>query len=152
MNRKKNGRKIPEWALETVADAQAYLDHGHEAWREADSLASPQDELDPEDLELLDLDRQEVLDGYRIGMEQLAAGLGLDREHPLEGLDIDGFYRLARLMHWEQKLQKLANSSPTWIIDEMILEHAVTGERITLFNKVPTPSALRAAKGGKTNQ
>ena len=71
------------------------------------------------------------------GMAQIAAGRGWAFSIPLEDVGIEGFYDLCDLLDFRVVRQAIAVMDADQIVDQMFLEHIVTGDTISLFNKVP---------------
>jgi hypothetical protein len=81
------------------------------------------------------------------GMEQIAVDRGWDVSVPLENIGIDAFYDLCDVLHFRVTRQAIASTDAQDCIDEMFVEHVVTGETISLFNKVPLRcAAIHAAQ------
>ena len=70
------------------------------------------------------------------GMEQIAAGRGWTVSIPLEDVGIEAFYDFCELFDIRVVRQAIAAMDADQIIDQMFLEHIVTGDTISLFNKV----------------
>jgi len=70
-------------------------------------------------------------------MEQIAKGQGESRETPLMGLDISGFYQIARTLHLEI-VSHVATRLPEGVgfVDDMTSRHVVLGGEIILYNLV----------------
>jgi hypothetical protein len=84
------------------------------------------------------------------GMRQIMESKGLTSDTPFTGLDIDGFYMLAEMLDLKAEMQEASFYGNDQFLDAMHMVDSVTGERIILYNLVPTPEAREAAesKGG----
>lgn len=104
-----------------------FLEVGYKAYSIDDAFHQPGEEL-----------TSEVVAMLISGCEQIRDQRGLTMEQPFEGLGIGGFYQLMRMFHFKPVRQEISLISKDCIIDRIIFEHQVTGEkqRIELFNKV----------------
>ena len=77
------------------------------------------------------------LDVVQLGCEQIVHWRGLTPQTALEGLGIYGFYALLHVFHFKLKQQSLLDSGDdTILLDKMEMEHVMTAEDVTLYNKV----------------
>jgi len=105
--------------------AAKLVDVGIERFRRSDALGMPPESW-PEDI------LAAVLDGSR----QLTEGRGLSREHPFEGLSVQGCYALMRTLHFEVTGRQTERVSGAFL-DEIRCEHKVAAvTRGSLFNQV----------------
>jgi len=105
--------------------AYKYLKIGPDAYSAQDALGMPPRGALPSLLALVEQ-----------GCRQIVDWRGLSPERPLQGLGINGFYRMIEVFHF-----KLAEQSATFgddgsVMDKMTIKHSVTGEQITLYNLV----------------
>jgi hypothetical protein len=120
---------VPAMFVYMQAKAQRYLDVGPEVYRSDDAFGMPPADATEEEL-------TSVADGLR----QLLEGLGLTAATPTAGLGIHGFNCLIETLHFETTTQYLAETHNGFVIDRMDLRHSVTGDTLTLFNKVDYPN------------
>ncbi len=104
-----------------------YLEVGYIAYSKTDAFHQPGEELTPDVVEML-----------VSGCEQIKSQKGLTPEQPLESLGIGGLYRLMKMFHFKFVRQEIYQIGKDFIIDKILFEHQVTGEKqqIELFNKV----------------
>jgi len=106
--------------------AFSYLTQGPEKYRRDDFFKLPPQDLPEHRLETINR-----------GCQQILQWRGLTPETALEGLEIGGFYDLLRLFHFDLKQQSaLVDKDPTTILDMMEMQHVMTSEEITLYNRV----------------
>lgn len=106
--------------------AFSYLTQGPEKYRRDDFFHLP-----PEDLP------RDRLETIAHGCQQILQWRGLTHETALEGIEIQGFYDLLRLFHFDLKQQSaLVDKDPNTILDMMEMKHVITSEEITLYNRV----------------
>ena len=126
MNSSKNSSvEMSESFMYLHGKAEQYLEKGVESYRNLDAFEMPPKEWD-----------EEVLDKVRSGMEQIFNLRGHSPESPLEGLGIRGFYALLETFHFELLLQAVVGQDETTFLDEMHMNHQITGQKLTLYNKV----------------
>lgn len=96
----------------------------------------------------------DMLSTIERGMRQIMESRGLTSDTPFTGLDIDGFYMLAEMLDLKAEMQEAFFHGDNQFLDAMHMVDSVTGERIILYNLVPTPEAREAAeaKGGRKNR
>lgn len=133
-------RKVTETA---TAKPQAYLD--------MQMTAKIYLELGPEKYKaLIDHDLQlenipaDMLSTIEQGMRQIMESKGLTNDTPFTGLDIDGFYMLAEMLDLKAEMQEAFFHGDAQFLDAMHMVDSVTGERVILYNLVPTPEAREA--------
>ena len=105
--------------------AERYLDVGYEKYRESDAMHMPDFQMSNQMLELM-----------RNGCTQIIHFRGLTSDSAFEDLGIQAFYKLMELFHYKVIIQSIARSEKEFFIDEMHMEHMVTGQKLTLYNKV----------------
>jgi hypothetical protein len=127
---------------------QAYLD--------MQMTASNYLELGPEEYKaILDHDLQlenipaDMLSTIEQGMRQIMESKGLTSDTPFTGLDIDGFYMLAEMLDLKAEMQEASFYGNDQFLDAMHMVDSVTGERIILYNLVPTPEARTKTEASK---
>lgn len=110
--------------------AKKYLDIGFEKYRKQDAFSMPPDTMIKESLII-----------YARGCKQVVDYKGLTPETPFEGLRIPGFYQLMELFHFKVVKKQIAKMMPgNGILDEMHMEHTVTGRKMKLYNLVSPES------------
>ncbi|HOX78471.1 MAG TPA: hypothetical protein PLW31_10590 [Bacteroidales bacterium] len=104
-----------------------FLEVGYKIYSKEDAFHQPGEELTPETDAML-----------TSGCEQIRDQKGLTMEQPIEKLSIGEFYQLMRMFHFKPIRQEISLIGRDFIIDRIIFEHLITGEkqRIELFNKV----------------
>ncbi|TVQ41557.1 MAG: hypothetical protein EA384_00150 [Spirochaetaceae bacterium] len=126
------GVQIPDGFGYVQFKAFLYLELGPEGYRERDALQMP-----PADWP------QSALEAIGHGCRQLFHWRGLSAEAPLEGIGIDGFYRLIRMFHFRVAQQTaLTTDEDDCITDRMSIRHIVTGKELTLYNRVPQQTEI----------
>jgi len=70
------------------------------------------------------------------GMQQIAAERGWSMNLPLENIGASAFYDLCNLLHFKVIGNAAVPSASNEFLDEMCLEHIMTGDKLTLYNKV----------------
>lgn len=105
--------------------AQIYLKWGAARYRKGDSFSMPDANWEDDSLAAV-----------KRGMEQILLDHGLCRQQPLTGLGIGGFYALAQTLHFQVTQQFASSCESGGFLDEMHLEHCVTGQPLVLFNRV----------------
>ncbi|MCC5851098.1 MAG: hypothetical protein JJU29_23660 [Verrucomicrobia bacterium] len=110
--------------------ARRYLELGPTAYTCADALHKPGHFLPPGELALLES-----------GMKQILDFAGIQAETPFENLNIRGFYLLMDTLHYQVTQQFLVEQSQEAMLDKMILNHQVSSETITLYNRVSNVSS-----------
>lgn len=105
--------------------AQIYMRRGVERYRKGDSLGMP--DITWEDDCLAAIER---------GMNQILQGLGSSPDRPLTGIGIGGFYALIQTLHFQVKSQLAMPQEEGGFLDEMQLEHCMTGQSLILYNRV----------------
>ena len=111
-----------------LSKAEKYLKVGPEVYRAEDFFKMPRKE-----------NSKAMLAVIQRGMEQICKFCGYSRDNPFKGLGIDGFYALLSTLHFEVAEQQFSSDGhEAIIIDEMHMKHRVTGQRIVLYNAVPT--------------
>ena len=106
--------------------ADRFLIIGYEIYRKVDAFHRPDQGLSNKKIELL-----------KSGCKQILKYKGLTIATALEGIGIEGFYDLMVLFHYKVVDQRIVKNEEAFFIDEMNMEHMVTGYKIKLFNKVP---------------
>jgi hypothetical protein len=120
------GPETPGLYAYLQSKAKRYLEVGPDAYREGDFFDMPPSEWD-----------QDTLDLVAAGMEQLVAGHGAEKEDPLTGLGIHGFYAMMAVMHFKLKSQALiAGGGRNHNLDRMCMRHRVDGRSVGLYNLV----------------
>ncbi len=112
------------------AKAKQFLTLGADRYRCADSLNQPLASLDAEELASI-----------ATGMEQIVGGAGFTSDTPLIGIGVDVLLRIATTLHFDVA-QITSHRLPTNIVDECLLRHWVTGQTVTIFNRVPLPYSV----------
>lgn len=102
-----------------------FLKVGCEEYQIKDAFHMPNYKVDKKTLALL----QE-------GCLQVTKYRGLTMDTAFELLGIPLFYRLLELFHFNVVEQRTAKMTDDYIMDEMFMEHNVTGQKMRLFNKV----------------
>ncbi len=121
------GLQVPEGFGYIHYKAYLYLKFGPEGYRERDALQMP-----PVAWPLA------TLHAVEHGCRQLSYWRGLSADTPLEGIGIDGFYRLVGMFHFRVEQQSLLDTDDDgFFTDEMSIRHIVNGNVITLYNRVP---------------
>ena len=105
--------------------AYSYLKMGPEFYSRNDALGMPPEKASSHTLDLVEQ-----------GCKQILEWRGIAPERPLEGIGINGFYRLIELFHFKVVEQKAIPEADGTFLDEMLIKHVVSGEEMTLFNKV----------------
>lgn len=124
----------PDKFVYMLSKADLYLEIGPDAYRSGDAFGMPEEDC-----------TKTMLATIRRGMKQICQFRGLSPDKPFINLDIDGFYVLMNTLHFKLETQVLAgNVGKTMFLDEMHMVHVMDGEKIVLYNAVPTPSARRA--------
>jgi len=117
--------------------AKKFIDVKFIKYREKDAFNKPDGNM-----------TKEMLIQYIMGCKQVIEYKGMTPETAFEGLGIPGFYRLMELFHYEVVKQQIARIEPgIGILDEMHMEHVVTGQKMKLYNLVSSTS-----KSTKINQ
>ena len=70
------------------------------------------------------------------GCEQIIRWRGITPESPLEDIGIGGFYALLHLFHFRLARQSAFDGGDGAILDRREMQHVVTSEEITLYNRV----------------
>ena len=136
MKKKKQSKKIEDLAVENFyyyiqEKAKIYLRIGPEKHRLGDAFKQPDAGLTEDELQVL-----------REGCKMVLDFRGLTPETAFTGLNIPGFYNLMRMFHFKPSMQQIHQMGDGWIIDEMHMEHMVSGVKMRLYNKVETSSYL----------
>jgi hypothetical protein len=106
--------------------AKRYLEVGPAAYREGDALHMPPASMD-----------EDILKKVESGMRQIIEWRGITPQTAFTGINIDGFYAMMSVLHFKLSSQAtVACDKPNCILDEMTMQHAVTGEQIVLYNEV----------------
>jgi hypothetical protein len=116
----------PREFLYLLSKASTYRKIGAAAYRVRDAFHMP--EADWPD---------EILAAVDSGMEQITRFKGYQMDNPFEGLGISGFYALLRTLHFTLEGQAAGRTADGHFLDTMRMVHCMTGEQITLYNKVP---------------
>ncbi len=120
-----SGLKPPEHFGYIHFKAYSYLKMGPEAYRGQDAFGLPPENASPSILDLIEQ-----------GCRQIVDWKGITSESPLQGLGINGFYRLAELFHFNVTGQEASFGNDGTVTDKMMIKHRVTGEELTLYNRV----------------
>ena len=121
------GLKVPEGFGYVHYKAYLYLKVGPDGYRKRDALQMP-----PEDWSCA------TLQAIEHGCRQPSTWRGISADIPLEGIGIDGFYRLVNLFHFRVVHQLLLDTDDDgFFTDEMSITHIVNGNVLTLYNRVP---------------
>lgn len=127
-----------------------------QAFLDMQMTASNYLELGPEEYKaLLDHDLQlanipaDMLSTIERGMRQIMEARGLTSDTPFTGLDIDGFYMLAEMLDLKAEMQEAFFHGNAQFLDAMHMVDSVTGERVILYNLVPTPEARTKTEASK---
>ena len=120
-----SGLKIPEKFGYIHFKAYSYLARGPEAYRKQDAFGMPPEGTSLSIFAMIDQ-----------GCRQILEWRGIDETRPLEGLGINGFYRLIELFHFESIGQSATFNKDGTVLDKMKIKHAVTDEEMTLYNMV----------------
>lgn len=102
-----------------------FLKVGCEEYQKKDAFHMPNCKVDKKTLALL-----------QAGCLQVTKYRGLTIETAFRGLGIPSFYRLLELFHFNVVEQRTVKMTGDYIMDEMFMEHEVTGQKMRLFNKV----------------
>jgi hypothetical protein len=113
-----------------LTKANIFLKIGPEAYRRMDALGMPLAEWTPDTLTIV-----------RQGFEQLLGCKGYRPNAPLEGIGITGLNDLMTTMHFRMIHQKAHREGP-YFFDEILFQHTMSGETITIFNKVSITISL----------
>jgi len=106
--------------------AKRYIDIGFNEYRKADAFNQPSCTMTKE--RLLQLIR---------GCKQVIGYRGQTPETAFKGLEIQGFYQLMELLHFQvikQRIEKMKSKGD--IVDELHIEHIMSGQKMKLYNKV----------------
>ena len=107
--------------------ASSFLEMGAEEYRANDFFKQPPLDFDEEDLAIL-----------QHGCNQILAGVGMSFENPFTGLDVDGFYALMRMFHFESIKRKTRHgqefNDEKGAIDCITFKHAVDGRTCAYYN------------------
>lgn len=136
------GIAAPDTFLYIHYKAFRYSAMGAEQYREEDGLRQPPSNLPSSELQML-----------RRGCEQIVQWRGISPDLPLEDIGVAGFYALMRLFHFTVKKQCVSRTGDATVTEEMELQHSVTGEAMTLFNRARFyPISLRGSDSCDVNQ
>ena len=116
---------LPDHFGYLLAKVKRYLKIGPGAYRTSDFFKMPLKGWKRRDLEAV-----------RKGFEQFVLGKGYRPDKPITGVDIDGFSKMMRTLHFKPVRQK-ADFFKQFILDEIVFEHRMTGIQITLYNQIP---------------
>jgi hypothetical protein len=119
------GVKPPEHFGYIHFKAYKYLKIGPDAYSSQDALGMPPQGAPPHLLALVEQ-----------GCRQIVDWRGISPETPLQGLGINGFYRLIEVFHFKVVGQSATFGDDDSVMDKMTIKHGVTGEEITLYNLV----------------
>lgn len=120
----------PQAYIDMQMTAKIYLELGPEDYKAIIAHDWPLASLSPE-----------MLATIKSGMRQILESRGLTCDAPFTGLDITGFYTLAEMLDLEAEMQEAFLRGNDQLLDAMHMVNSVTGERIILYNLVPTPDA-----------
>lgn len=110
--------------------AKRYIDIGFIEYRKTDAYNEPSGNMTKEDLARL----------IR-GCKQILEYQGMTAVTPFEGLEISGFYKLMTMLHFKLIKQGIFEWKATVeIVDEMHMEHIMSGQKMVLYNKVTSKS------------
>lgn len=109
--------------------AELYLKIGKEKYRKGDAMGFPRAEWEQEF-------GSEIYDILEKGCKQILEYKGLTPENPFEGLGITGFNVLLLLFHFKLLKQFLVSNTDVNFLDMLELEHVVTKQKMTLYNRV----------------
>jgi hypothetical protein len=107
-----------------LTKAKVFLKIGAELYRRGDALGMPPEEWTPDTLTTI-----------RQGFEQLLDCKGYRPNEPLAGIGIAGLYDLMATLHFKMIRQK-AHREEHNFLDEIIFQHIMSGNTITIYNKV----------------
>ncbi len=120
------GINIPSKFAYIHSKAHSYLANGVDFYRAQDALGMPSEEsCSVPMLELLDE-----------GCRQILEWKGIEATHPFESIGIEGFYELMNLFHFEVIEQSTYFDADDNILDAMKVQHIITGEEMTLYNRI----------------
>jgi hypothetical protein len=115
--------------------ADQFLQLGADAYREEDFFKQPPNKMSEEDLEILQL-----------ACKQIIEGKGFDKNNPLTGLGVSGFYDVMRLFHFKSKSRKtfyqFQQGEEKGALDCITFQHRVDGREATLYNFCPFTSDI----------
>jgi len=126
--KKEDPAGVPPTFMYLYSKAGNYLKMGPDTYRKKDYFRMPAGDWSPE-----------ILASVRQGMEQIRQFRGWNRENAFEGLGVEGCYALLATLHFELEGQATQELDADTFLDELHLKHRVSGDPITLFNKVPKP-------------
>ena len=106
------------------AKAYDYIRLGPAEYRKKDAYSQPSEDLDDDELKAIES-----------GCRQILEGRGLSAEKPFTGLDVDGFYGLFELFHYNLSTQSV-NLTAQGLIDRMEMRHVVNKNIVTYYNLV----------------
>jgi len=115
--------------------AERFLTIGHTQYRKDDAFNQPDERLSNKNVELL-----------KTGCLQVLEYKGLTEETAFEGIGIEGVYKLMALFHYKVVSQSIDQNEIDFFIDEMNMEHVVTGQKMKLFNKIPKKKSKNRTK------
>lgn len=122
---------LPPEFFYLIVKAGSYLSLGPCQYRKYDAFNMPPEDLGDDDLEILNS-----------GMKQLVEGKGTIPESPLTGLGIPGFYLLLSTLHFKLHSQQIYEKTANFTVDEMLMQHEMTGQEIVLYNAVDTDQEM----------
>ncbi|MDP8268588.1 MAG: hypothetical protein P9L97_07675 [Candidatus Tenebribacter davisii] len=130
---KKNTKLIPE--IQELADKYFYdyicekttsfLKKGNEEYRKSDFYDMPQEDWP-----------DEIIKKLKEGCQQILEYIGLTPDTAFRNLEVDGFYRLMELFHYEFVRQAIHRTENKYFIDKMEMKHVQTNQTIVLYNTV----------------
>lgn len=113
--------------------ANQFLQMGADTYRKGDFFKQPPEEMSQEDLDILQL-----------ACRQIAEGKGFDKNKPLTGLGVSGFYDVMQLFHFQSKSREtfyqFRLGEEKGALDCITFQHRVDGREATLYNFCPFPS------------
>ena len=110
--------------------AKTYIHIGYEKYRKQDAFRKPGCRM-----------TKEMQNLFISGCNQVIDYKGLTPETPFKGLGIPFFYLLMEMFHFKVIQQRIAKIKPGMgILDEMHMEHKVTGNKMKLYNFVASTS------------
>lgn len=105
--------------------ASRFIKEGPKKYRRADALGMPEETLSPVEIAMLEEGCRQVI-GYK----------GLTKEAPFELLGVASFYQMMELFHFTIVNRKTEHPAPSEYLDEMHMQHLVTGKEMILYNLV----------------
>ena len=108
-----------------LTKAANFLNQGPEIYRKKDEFGMPLESWKEEDIKLIEE-----------GCRQILIGKGFRKQLPLQNLGVKGCYRLFTLFHFKTISNRTNFLDNGALIEEMIFEHAMDKQKITIFNEI----------------